>query len=77
MAHTIPNRPDGTMALEDIRGAVRKEDIHYPRTRAVYLENTHNMLGGRVLSLEYMNSVRELCDEKGLILHCDGARLGE
>jgi threonine aldolase len=76
MAHTIPNQPNGTLALEDIAGAVRKDDPHYPRTRMVCLENTHNMLGGRVLSMDYVNSVRKLCDEKGLILHCDGARLG-
>ncbi|RME35259.1 MAG: aminotransferase class I/II-fold pyridoxal phosphate-dependent enzyme, partial [Thermoflexia bacterium] len=38
----IPNQPDGTLRLEDIRAATRTENVHFPRTRLICLENTHN-----------------------------------
>ncbi|OWZ14999.1 L-allo-threonine aldolase [Phytophthora megakarya] len=33
--HTVPNQPDGTLDIQDIRNAVRQDDLHYPRTREV------------------------------------------
>ena len=45
---------DGTLPLESIRGAIRGDDPHYPVTKMVALENTHNLAGGRVLSNEYV-----------------------
>lgn len=71
----IPNQHDSTLALDDIVGAIRSDNEHYPRTRLISLENTHNRKGGRVLDLEYIRSVRAIADEYGLALHCDGARL--
>lgn len=71
----IPNQHDGKLAPEDIVGAIRSDDEHYPRTRLISLENTHNRKGGRVLDLGYIRSVRAIADEHGLALHCDGARL--
>lgn len=68
----LPHQPDGTLALEDIRSAIKPDDPHYPRTRLVVMENTH---GGRVLPLAYLQSVRALADEHGLATHLDGARL--
>ncbi len=71
----IPNRPDGTLALEDIRQAIRPDDPHDPITRLVALENTHNRCGGVALTLEYTRSVGELARRHGLLLHLDGARI--
>lgn len=71
----IPNQPDGTLALDDIRAAIRPDDAHYPITRLISLENTHNRCGGTVLPVEYMLQVRALADEWGLSMHLDGARL--
>ncbi|MBN1818727.1 MAG: low-specificity L-threonine aldolase [Sedimentisphaerales bacterium] len=73
--HTIPNQPDGTLALSDIRSAVRPGDVHFPRTRLILLENTHNRCGGAVLSVEYTASVVQLAREKELCIHLDGARI--
>jgi len=50
---TIPNQPDGTLQLADIEAAIRGDDPHFPRTRLVALENTHNRCGGVALSPEY------------------------
>jgi threonine aldolase len=73
--HTLPNQPDGSINLEDIRNAIRSDDPHNPVTRLVTLENTHNRCGGATLSVAYTQVVGELAHENGLILHLDGARI--
>ena len=75
--HTYPvqNQPDGTLALEDICLAIRSDDAHYPVTRLIALENTHNRCGGAVLSAAYLRQVGELAYQHGLYLHLDGARI--
>jgi len=73
--HTIANQPDGTCRLEDIAGAIRADNVHFPRTRLVCLENTHNRCGGAALSPEYIEQVAALAHDHGLLLHLDGARV--
>jgi threonine aldolase len=72
---TVPNQPDGTLDLGDVEAAIRAENVHYPHTRLVCLENTHNRCGGAVLTPEYMAAVRALANRYGLAVHLDGARL--
>jgi len=73
---TVPNQPDGTLALDDIEAAIRpRHNDHYPPTRLICLENTHNRCGGAVLTLAYMARVRELADRYDLAIHLDGARI--
>ncbi len=74
-SHTVPNQKDGTLKLEDIKNAIRWEDIHHPRTRLICLENTHNMCGGVALGVEYTQTVGEIAREHQLKLHLDGARI--
>jgi threonine aldolase len=73
--HTIANQPDGTLRLEDIAGAIRADNVHFPRTRLVCLENTHNRCGGAVLAPDYVEQVATLAHDRGLLLHLDGARV--
>jgi len=74
--HTLPNHSDGTLELEDIRGAIRNpNDPHYPVTRLIILENTHNRCGGVAVPLEYTREVGKLAGEAGLKVHLDGARI--
>ena len=73
--HTVQNQPDGTLTLDDLRAAIRPDDAHFPPTRLIALENTHNRCAGAALTVEYSQSVRELADEHGLKMHLDGARL--
>jgi threonine aldolase len=73
--HTVPNQPDGTLKLEDIRAAIRPDDAHHPITRLITLENTHNRCGGAALSVTYTQAVSDLAREHGLLLHLDGARI--
>lgn len=71
----LKNKPDGTMALADIEAAVRSDDVHFPRTKLIVLENTHNRCNGSPLEVAYIHSVTELARRYGLKLHVDGARL--
>jgi threonine aldolase len=74
-SHQIPNQPDGTLRLADIEAAIRPDDAHFPITRLIALENTHNRCGGVVLNTDYTRSVGQLAREYDLRLHLDGARL--
>jgi threonine aldolase len=73
--YTLPNQPDGTLLLDEIEAAIRPDDPHYPRTRLIALENTHNRCGGVPLSVAYTQAVGDLAHRYGLKLHLDGARL--
>lgn len=65
----------GIFTADQVEAAVRPNDPHFPRSRLVCLENTHNMGGGTVWPLSAMQSVAEAARRHGLKLHLDGARL--
>jgi threonine aldolase len=65
----------GILKAQQIRDAIRPANHHYAPTRLVCLENTHNRGGGSVFPIEEIVKIRELADEKGLLMHLDGARL--
>ena len=71
----LPNNPDGTIDPEKIEAAIRPENVHFPRTRLICLENTHNRCGGAVLRPAYMARVGEIARRHGLAVHLDGARI--
>ena len=72
---SLENMPDGTIALEDIEASIRPDNVHFPRTKLIVLENTHNRCNGSPLDVGYIHSVAELASRYGLKLHVDGARL--
>ena len=71
----IPNEANGTLAIDKIESVIRTENVHFPRTRLICLENTQNKCGGRILSAQYTTEVRQLAQQYGLKVHLDGARL--
>ncbi len=71
---TLPGER-GVVSPETLRGAVRPEDAHFPRSRLLCLENTHNTAGGRVYPLEDFAAVAAEARELGIKVHLDGARL--
>ncbi len=73
--YPIPNQADGTLRLADINQAIRGDDEHYPRTRLLCLENTHNMCDGTPLTVDYTAQAAELAHQHGLKVHVDGARI--
>src|SRR3712207_22898 len=71
---TLPGE-NGVLDPETVRAAVRPEDVHFPRSRLLCLENTHNTSGGKVFPLEDFAAVATTAKELGLKVHLDGARL--
>lgn len=65
----------GILDPADLKAAIRKEDVHHPTPGVICIENTHNVGGGTVHSLEYLREYRKIADEFGLKFHMDGARV--
>jgi threonine aldolase len=66
----------GRFTAEDVEKAIGNfADVHQARTRLVNVENTANRGGGAVWSLSEVVRIRNVCDQHGLILHMDGARI--
>jgi len=72
---TLSNAEDGTIPLDIIETAIRPDDVHFPRSRLIILENTHNRCNGVPLTPAYTRSVGQLAARHGLKLHIDGARI--
>ncbi|MCL4108184.1 UNVERIFIED_CONTAM: hypothetical protein GTU68_066107 [Idotea baltica] len=68
-------RPDGKLDLELLEGKIRRDDQHLCRTRLVCLENTTNMGGGHVYSLDQIARISEWARSNNLRMHLDGARM--
>lgn len=66
---------DGFPTPAQVDGAVRVDDPHFPRTRLLVVENTHNMAGGRVADAARIRALADAAHARGLLVHCDGARL--
>ncbi len=65
----------GALLPEQVERAIRKKDIHNPRTTLICLENTHNRAGGAIITPEQMAAVYQVARTYGIPLHLDGARL--
>ena len=65
----------GILDASQIEEAIRPEDHHFPVTKLICLENTHNRGGGSIYPIEKMSQISRLAKLKGLPLHLDGARL--
>lgn len=65
----------GIFGADDVARVLRADDPHYPRSRAVVVENTSNGGGGSVWPLATLDALTAFCDERGLSVHLDGARL--
>jgi threonine aldolase len=66
--------PRGLLDPAAARSRVRTARYGVP-TSAIAVEQTHNRAGGAIQPLEVLQGLRELADEAGLHLHCDGARI--
>ncbi len=72
---TIPNH-QGALDPAEVEAAIRDpHNVHYPSSRLVCLENTHNRCGGIALTAGQVGGVAEVAHRNGLRVHLDGARL--
>ncbi|MDZ7608352.1 MAG: GntG family PLP-dependent aldolase [Cyclobacteriaceae bacterium] len=65
----------GRIAPEQIVAAIKPNDIHYPKSSLVALENTMNKGGGSYYTLKQIKAIHKACKTHGLKMHLDGARL--
>lgn len=65
----------GRITADQVSESIQPDDAHRARTSLVCLENTSNRGGGSCYDFSEIKKIRQLCDEKGLSLHLDGARL--
>ncbi len=65
----------GLLAPEQVDAAIRLHDVHQPRSRLLWLENTHNAGGGSCYPLERLAAVVAAGRAHGLAVHLDGARV--
>jgi threonine aldolase len=61
--------------VDTVAAMIRPAGYHAVATAALAVEQTHNRGGGGVIPLETLRSLRGLADERGVALHCDGARI--
>ncbi|UYZ61065.1 threonine aldolase family protein [Hymenobacter latericus] len=65
----------GRLTAAQVAAAIRSENVHYPNTSLISLENTHNRGGGSCYSWQALEEIAELAQSKGIPLHLDGARI--
>ncbi|MFW6319875.1 MAG: low-specificity L-threonine aldolase [Bacillota bacterium] len=70
--HLVPET-DGMMDIDLLKKGIRGEDIHYPDTSLICMENAHG--SGVVAPLSYMKDVYAIAKAYNLNVHLDGARL--
>ncbi|WP_460497867.1 threonine aldolase family protein [Glycomyces tarimensis] len=67
--------PDGRLDPALVEPMINRPNPYATTTRAIEVENTHNIGGGTVQPIAALRELRELADAYGLALHLDGARI--
>lgn len=65
----------GLINATQVKNAIQPDDVHRPISSLVSLENTSNRGGGSCYDFNDIIEIRNVCDQKGLALHLDGARI--
>lgn len=65
----------GIMHPQGVLSCIKADDIHFPRTRVLAVENTSNKGGGTCYEWEEIEALRAVASKHGLLFHLDGARL--
>jgi threonine aldolase len=65
----------GRLSAQQVRAAIKPDDVHAAASRVVSLENTVNKGGGCYYSLDAIDAIGAVARAHGLAFHLDGARL--
>lgn len=65
----------GVFSAADVEGRIRPDNVHFPISRLVCIENSCNRGGGKVFPIENIREIADTCHRHGLRMHLDGARL--
>ena len=75
-SHQLKNYDDGTIKINDIENSIRDiENDHFPKTKLICLENTHNACYGSAIDTDYFKDIKEIANDNNLSIHLDGARI--
>ncbi|HEX5479066.1 MAG TPA: low-specificity L-threonine aldolase [Dehalococcoidia bacterium] len=69
------NDERGRFDPDEVRTLIRGENVHFPRTALLCLENTQNRCGGAVLPQDHIEELAAIAHEHGVRVHIDGARI--
>ena len=72
---TVPSDAHGMLDLVAVEETIRGQNVHFPRTAVICLENTHNRRGGGLISVAQTAAVAQLAHRYGIPVHLDGARI--
>ena len=66
---------NGKITATEIKTAIKPGHDWQPTSKLVVIENTCNKGGGSIYTLDEIKPIHQLCKEKSLRLHLDGARI--
>ncbi len=69
------NGERGKFSAQDVVNAIRADNVHFPRTSLVAVENTHNRGGGSIYDFSELEKIAAVCRDNKLAFHLDGARI--
>ncbi len=73
--NTVINDTRGMMDLNNIKSAIRGDNIHFPTTGLVCIENTHNRCNGGLLTKQDISDIAHISHSHEIPVHMDGARI--
>lgn len=65
----------GMFTAQQVLENINDDNVHFPSTRLVCVENTVNKGGGACWDWNELEKIRNVCTERNLAFHLDGARL--
>jgi len=65
----------GLFTAQQVLQSINDDNVHFPHSSLVCIENTVNKGGGACWDFEELKAIRDVCTENNLALHLDGARL--
>ncbi len=73
VSYHVVSEQRGALDVEEVRNGIRGEDIHFPKTSLICMENAHG--SGVVASLDTMEAIFKIAQENNIKTHLDGARI--
>jgi threonine aldolase len=65
----------GRINAQQILNVIHTDNVHYPVSKLVSIENTMNKGGGSCYQMQDILDIKQVCTKHNLGLHLDGARL--
>lgn len=65
----------GVLDPRNVEDSIRRQNVHFPETRLICIENTHNRAGGTIINPIQIQALNEVSKKNDLKLYMDGARI--